>query len=127
MSHRIKNTDNIIGENSTFEGSIKLSGALRIDGIYQGENLDMDHLIVGKSGKVKANLENDTIVIEGAILGNITASTRTMLLPTAKILGDISSPELIIQHGVIWDGHCNINTNNDRNVNELIQDIFKAI
>lgn len=124
MPQRIKNTENIIGENSVFEGQIKVPGTLRINGTYKGEKLRMDHVIVGKTGKVQADFENNTLVIEGAVLGNILSSTRTMLLPTAKILGNISSPELIIQNGVIWDGHCYINTNNSENVSEVVQNLF---
>ncbi|MBW7857603.1 MAG: polymer-forming cytoskeletal protein, partial [Leptonema sp. (in: Bacteria)] len=36
------------------------------------------------------------------------ARNRVMLLPTARILGDISTPELIIQNGVILEGRCMI-------------------
>ncbi|MGL4677281.1 MAG: bactofilin family protein [Brevinema sp.] len=124
MPHRIKNTENIIGENSIFEGSIQLSGTLRIEGYYHGANLTMEHIIIGKQGKVKADLHTESVVVEGAILGNINSSTRTMLLPTAKILGNIASPELIIQNGVIWDGHCHINTNTNSDVSKAIKTLF---
>ncbi len=125
MSQKIKNTENIIGENSVFEGSIQLNGTLKVDGLYTGSELAIDHVVVGKSGKVKSNFNCNSVVVEGAVLGNIHASTRTMLLPTAKILGDISSPELIIQNGVIWDGHCVINTKPGENVAELVKSIFE--
>ncbi|MGL5955760.1 MAG: bactofilin family protein [Brevinema sp.] len=124
MPHRIKNTENIIGENSVFEGTIQLSGTLRIEGYYSGEDLTMEHIVIGKKGKVKSDLHTESVVVEGAILGNINSSTRAMLLPTAKILGNIASPELIIQNGVIWDGHCHINTNSKANVAEVIKNIF---
>ncbi len=125
MSNGIKNTENVIGENSVFEGTITLSETLRVNGSYIGEKLSIKHIIVGKPGKVKSDFECESLVVEGAILGNILSSVRTMLLPTAKILGNISSPELIIQKGVIWDGHCQINTDSSTNVSETIHNIFK--
>lgn len=120
MPHRITNTTNIIGENSTFEGTIKLNGALRIDGTFKGKKLSMEHLVIGKTGRITSDLEVESTVIEGTILGNIFASIRAMLLPTAHILGDITTPELIIQKGVIWDGHCRISTSPDVNIAELV-------
>ena len=125
MPHRIKNTENIIGENSVFEGSITLSGALRIDGTFLGKELTMEHITIGKTGKIKSEIKSQSIVVEGVVAGNINCSTRAMLLPTAKILGDISTPELIIQNGVIWDGHCRISNSDNENVAKIITDSFK--
>ena len=125
MPHRIKNTENIIGENSIFEGSITLSGALRVDGTFNGKELNMEHITIGKTGKIKSEIKSHSVVVEGVVLGNINCSTRAMLLPTAKILGDISTPELIIQNGVIWDGHCRISNSDNENVAKIITDSFK--
>jgi len=124
MSHRITNTTNIIGENSIFEGTIKLDGSLRIDGTFTGEKLSMEHLVIGKTGRIKSDLNVTSTVIEGTVLGNIFASIRTMLLPTANILGDITTPELIIQKGVVWDGHCHISTSPDIDVADLVNKSF---
>ncbi|MDK2818135.1 MAG: polymer-forming cytoskeletal protein [Spirochaetota bacterium] len=124
MPHRIKNTENIIGENSIFEGSLTLSGALRIDGTFSGEELNIEHITIGKTGKVKSQIKSHSIVIEGTVLGNINSTTRTMLLPTAKILGNISTPELIIQNGVIWDGHCLISNSDNNDISQIIIDSF---
>lgn len=125
MSYRIKNTENIIGEKSVFEGVISLSGTLRIDGTFYGEELSMEHIVIGKSGKVRSHVKTDSIVIEGVILGNIISKIRAMLLPTAKISGDITSPELIIQNGVVWDGHCLISPNGDQNIKDVVHNSFK--
>lgn len=125
MSHRITNKNNVIGENSTFEGTIQLQGELRIDGTFLGNDLNTEHITVGKLGRVKSNITASSIVIEGTVLGNIVAHVRTMLLPTAKILGDITSPELIIQNGVMWDGHCHISTNPSANIANEIHKLFE--
>ena len=125
MSNRITNTENIIGEGSVFEGTIKLKGTLRIDGLFIGKQLAMEHILVGKSGRIKSEICADSIVIEGVILGNIFSKIRAMLLPTAKIKGNISTPELIIQNGVIWDGHCTISTNSSINIDEIVNNSFK--
>ena len=51
-----KNTElamSTIGENSFFSGNIHLSGQLKIDGKYEGNNLIIEQLTVGKTGKIK--------------------------------------------------------------------------
>lgn len=110
-SQRVSNKNNIIGEGSTFEGTITLDGALRVDGTFLGKNLAMEHVEVGKTGKIKSKITAGSIVVEGIVLGDMESKIRTMLLPTAKILGNITTPELIIQNGVMWDGHCYIRAN----------------
>ncbi len=111
----------LIGENSFFSGNIHLTGQLRVEGKYEGSTLHIEHLTVGKSGKVKSNIFADIVIVEGLIVGNIEAKTRVMLMPTAAIYGDIKTPELIIQNGVILEGKCTISPNLSKNIKEIIE------
>ncbi len=111
----------LIGENSFFSGNIHLSGQLRVEGKYEGSTLYIEHLNVGKNGKVKSNIFSDIVIVEGLIIGNIEAKTRVMLMPTASIYGDIKTPELIIQNGVILEGKCIISPNLSKNIKEIIE------
>ena len=54
------------------------------------------------------------------VIGNINASNRVLLMPTAKILGDIKTPELIIQNGVILEGRCTISNDLRSSAKDLI-------
>ena len=101
-------TNSIIGENSFFTGRFFINGSLKIDGKFEGKSLQADQLYIGASGKIKTNVSATSVIVEGVIIGNITAKSRVMLLPTAKIFGDIKTPELIIQNGVILEGRCMI-------------------
>lgn len=101
-------TNSTIGENSYFSGRFFINGGLRIDGKFEGKSLQAESLYIGATGRVKTNITATSVIVEGIIIGNITARNRVMLLPTARILGDISTPELIIQNGVILEGRCMI-------------------
>ena len=101
-------TNSMIGENSYFSGRFFINGSLKIDGKFEGKSLQADQLYIGATGRVKTNITATSIIVEGIIIGNIVARNRVMLLPTARILGDISTPELIIQNGVILEGRCMI-------------------
>jgi len=121
MAKTFEDIPSYIGEKSYFAGTIHVSGQLRIDGKYEGEILNIDHLIVGRTGKIKCNIFANTVIVEGVIIGNIEAKTRIMLMPTAAILGDIKTPELIIQNGVILEGNCLITPEPKHRPKELIE------
>ncbi len=99
---------NVIGEKSYFTGSFNINGSLRIDGRFEGKSLKADQLYIGVDGKVKTNIEAVSVIVEGLIMGNINATSRVLLMPTAKVFGDIRTPELIIQNGVLLEGRCTI-------------------
>jgi cytoskeletal protein CcmA (bactofilin family) len=68
----------------------------------------VDQLEVGSKARVKTNISATSVVVEGIVIGNIAASKRILLLATARVLGDLKTPELIIQDGVILEGRCTI-------------------
>lgn len=119
-----ENSKNIIGANSFFEGKFYVSGELQIDGRFEGTSLFINSLHITKTGKVKSNIKANNVIVEGIIIGNIIAKNRVMLLPTAKILGNIKTPELIIQHGVVLEGKCIILHDLEKSPQELITKLY---
>ncbi len=114
-----------IGPKSQFEGRFAVKGSLRIDGKFEGEALIVDKVFIGPRGKVKTNIQASNVVVEGILIGNINATSRVLLLPTSRILGDIQSPELIIQAGTILKGRCTISHDSDQDAKELINSLYE--
>lgn len=117
--------NNVIGENSYFSGKFLINGSLRIDGRFEGKYLQADQLYIGPNGKVKTNINAVSVIIEGLVIGNINATNRVLLMPTAKILGDIKTPELIIQNGVILEGRCTISNDLKVSSKDLIESEYE--
>ncbi len=120
----VKSSDgatNVIGENSYFSGSFVIKGSLRIDGNFEGKSLKAEQIYVGNTGRVRTNIEAISVIVEGLVIGNILATSRVLLMPTARILGDIKTPELIIQNGVILEGRCNISNDLKSSAKNLIE------
>ncbi len=115
----------IIGPNSFFEGRFYIKGELQIDGKFEGSSINVDHLYVGKTGKVKSNIKASSIIIEGIIIGNLTATSRIILYPTARVLGNIKTPEIIIQKGVIIEGKCTISNDFENPSKDLILKLYE--
>ena len=97
-----------IGSDSYFGGRFLVKGNMRIDGTFEGKVLLVDQLEIGSKARVKTNISATSVVVEGLVIGNIAASRRILLLATARVLGDLKTPELIIQDGVILEGRCTI-------------------
>lgn len=122
---RSEETNSIIGLNSHFEGRFAVKGAIRIDGKFEGEALIVDKVFIGPKGRVKTNIKASSVVIEGIVIGNIHATNRVLLLPTSRILGDIQTPELIIQNGTILKGRCIISHDSKQDAKELILTLYE--
>jgi len=126
MAKTFEEISSKIGENSFFTGKINISGQLKVDGKYEGEELVIDHLIIGRTGKVKCNIKANTVIVHGVIIGNVEAKTRIMLMPTAAILGNMKTPELIIQNGVVLEGNCIISPDLNKNQKEIIEKRYNS-
>jgi cytoskeletal protein CcmA (bactofilin family) len=118
-------TNSTIGLTSHFEGKFAIKGAIRIDGKFEGEALIVDKVFIGPKGKVKSNIKASSVVVEGILIGNIQATNRVLLLPTSKILGDIQTPELIIQNGTILEGRCAISHNSGQDARDLVENLYE--
>lgn len=103
-----KEIDTLIGKDSVFEGVFQVRGVLLIEGKFNGDLLFADQIYVSPSGEVNSNISGGAIFVEGRIKGNVLGKNRVVLLPGAFIQGDITTPELITQKGVVLQGKCNI-------------------
>ena len=100
--------NSIIGEGTRFRGDIELRGLLRIDGDFQG-NINPDgRVLIGRPGRAQCLIEADTVVVGGILKGDIRAESKIVLLSTAMVIGDIRSPQIIVEEGVIIHGYCTV-------------------
>lgn len=117
-------TKTVIGPGSFFEGKFYVNGELEVEGKFEGTSLFIDTLTVDKRGKIKSNIKANNVVVEGIIIGNIAAKNRVMLMPSAKVLGNIRTPELIIQNGVVLEGKCVIQNDMEKSPEELVTKLY---
>ena len=98
--------NSIVGEGTRFNGELDLNGLLRIDGDFTGTIKTTGKVLVGKNGRAECTINASTVVIGGAVKGNIYSSERVIVLSSGMILGNIYTPRLIVEEGVILDGEC---------------------
>jgi cytoskeletal protein CcmA (bactofilin family) len=91
----------------------KVSGKLhfecpaRIDGNIDGE-IDGKEITIGESAVATAQIRADSIVVCGKVKGEITATQRVEIRSTAKVIGNITAPKLIVEEGAIFEGQCSM-------------------
>ena len=74
------------------------------DGKFKGEVLSDGTLLVGEGAYVEAKVEVGEIIISGAIVGNIKATRAIEIHAPGRVKGDLDTPTLQIEKGVIFDG-----------------------
>ena len=47
-----------------------------------------------------------TVMINGEVVGNVSASERVELRGTARVFGDVEAPVVVVEEGVLFDGQC---------------------
>ena len=108
MPNKNENSNCIIGEGSVFNGRFYVNGSILIEGKFQGDIRTDDQLVVGPTGKVKTDIVARRVTVAGTLIGNITASEEVSLLHTGKVLGNISTPKLTMEPGVVTEGRVTI-------------------
>jgi cytoskeletal protein CcmA (bactofilin family) len=93
-----------LGASISVTGELRCGESLRIDGKVKGE-IHGDQLItIGEKGSVHATIQGDTVVIAGEVQGDITARRKITLESTARVIGDLSTPGIVIQEGARLEG-----------------------
>lgn len=95
-----------IGEGMILEGKLTFNDTVKIDGTFNGEIDSKGTLIVGETGYVKGQIKVGSAIVTGEIKGTLEATTRVEIKAPGKMFGDITTPNLIIGEGVIFEGNC---------------------
>jgi cytoskeletal protein CcmA (bactofilin family) len=98
-----------VGHGTTLSGETQFHAMLRVDGHLVGTvSSEAGTLIIGNNGQVDANISVAAAMVNGSVNGDIFASEKLQLGRTARVMGNISSPRLIIEEGAILEGSCSM-------------------
>lgn len=94
----------LLGRGATFEGKLTFEGTVRIDGRFKGEVFSDDVLVIGEGAIVEAEIDIGEVIIQGTVMGNIKAKRSIEIHAPGRVKGDIHTPSLQIDKGVIFEG-----------------------
>jgi cytoskeletal protein CcmA (bactofilin family) len=95
-----------LGRDTEFEGKFSFTGAVRVDGKISGEIFSNGTLIVGESAVINSKIHVADIIISGEIHGDIFAEKKIEITVPGKLFGNIKTPKLVLEEGVIFEGNC---------------------
>ena len=96
--------DLLLGAGAEFEGKLTFAGTVRIDAKFKGSIVTNDVLVVGEHARIDADITCGTVIVYGEVNGNIKAKTAVELHHPAKMRGNVESPSLSIEKGVVFQG-----------------------
>jgi cytoskeletal protein CcmA (bactofilin family) len=94
----------LLGRGSEFEGKLTFEGTVRIDGKFTGTIVTNDVLVIGEGAKVSAEITCGTVIVHGELNGNLKAKTAVELHHPARMKGNIETPSLMVEKGVVFEG-----------------------
>jgi cytoskeletal protein CcmA (bactofilin family) len=101
----LRELSSLLGEGGSFEGKLLFEGRVRIDGKFRGEIVSDDVLVLGERSDVDAKIEvGSLIVLGGTLRGDVRATRTVELHAPAKVFGNITAPQLVIDRGVQFEG-----------------------
>jgi cytoskeletal protein CcmA (bactofilin family) len=95
-----------LGKDTEFEGKFSFTGAVRIDGKFSGEIFSSGTLIIGESAVIRSRIHVSDMIISGEVRGDIFAEHKIEINVPGKLFGNIQTPKLVIEEGVIFEGNC---------------------
>jgi|UniRef100_A0A7C4ETP0 cytoskeletal protein CcmA (bactofilin family) len=99
-----------LGSQTEFEGKLSFSGVVHLDGTFHGEIISRGTLVIGSASVVHAQVHASVLKIAGEVHGDLTATERIELYPPARVYGNIRTPSLVVEEGVIFEGMCSMSS-----------------
>lgn len=100
----VSEINTLLGRGTSFEGKLTFEGTVRIDGKLKGEIFSDDTLIIGEGAYVEAEIDIGEIIVQGTLVGNVRAKRGIEVLAPGRVKGDLHTPSLMIEKGVLFEG-----------------------
>lgn len=94
----------VLGSGINWEGHLRGSGGVRIEGTFEGEIALRGLIVVGETGRITCeNLRANTVIVAGAVRGNITAE-KLEIRSTGRVWGDVVTGAFATEEGAFLRG-----------------------
>jgi cytoskeletal protein CcmA (bactofilin family) len=94
----------VVSFGSSWEGTLKIEGSVRIDGQVTGEIDARETVYVAESAKVDAKVRAKKVVIAGDIEGEVFCSERLEIMPTGRVRAELTTKSLTVFEGAFIEG-----------------------
>ncbi len=95
----------VIGAKTTVKGEITGDEDVLVEGAVEGQVRISRDLRVAASGSDRANIEANSVIESGEVLGDCTAAVRVDIQATGRLTGNIRAPKIVIAEGAVFRGN----------------------
>lgn len=99
---------NLVGEGTTFEGTLHAENDVRTSGHIVGTIRVEGRAIIAESGSVDGEVVATNADVAGRVQGEVRVSECLVLKSTARIEGDIHTKRLVVEEGALFTGSCSM-------------------
>ena len=109
----------VLEVDANFQGNLifKDEVNLHINGHFEGRLETKGELLIGEHASVRANIIGERVTIAGSVNGDVTAIAELKLTSTSKVIGDIRTPNLVMDRGSVFHGMSRMLTGTEKDVN----------
>lgn len=94
----------VLGPGINWQGNLRGSGGIRIEGAFEGEISVRGLVVIGETGRVVCeNLQANTVIVAGAVRGNICAE-KLEIRSTGRVWGDVVTVAFATEEGSFLRG-----------------------
>ncbi len=94
----------VLGPGINWQGNLRGTGGVRIEGTFEGEINLRGLVVVGESGRVTCeNLRANTVIVAGAVRGNVVAE-KLEIRATGRVWGDVTVVAFATEEGAFLRG-----------------------
>jgi len=98
-----------LGSGLSIKGTVISGEDLYFDGEVDGSvQADRSTVTVGPNARLTAGINARKVVIEGSVVGTIEASESIELRTTGNLVGNITTPRIVIEDGAYFKGSVDI-------------------
>lgn len=95
----------VLGESLYIKGELRAAEDLLLEGRLEGSiKHTAQRLVIGRKGRVKADVHAHNLVIEGEVEGDVHCAESVVIQSSGVLRGNIFSPRLTIADGARFDG-----------------------
>ena len=94
----------LIGSKIVIRGQVSGNQDLVVEGRIEGRVALENRLTVEETGSVEADLEVVDAAFKGEVRGDLVATRSAVLHPTARVVGNIRAPRVVIEEGARFNG-----------------------
>lgn len=100
-----------IGNSLKIQGEITGAEDLTIEGRVEGTvTLKQNRVTVGKSGRVSANINAKSMIIDGEVTGDLEAAEQILVRKSGLVKGNVRAPRIVLEDGARIKGSVDTDT-----------------